>query len=142
VIVAPLGNVPPAVTFNVDTVGAPVASPGRNDTYPPAVGFTAVTFNTTAVAPAGTTTALTTPLVVAVGIEPVTFNVPATPSVTSAKPRSLRVSNTRTGDTGTNELADDEPDVARTTAKPPAVAPTTTPTRSNTPADRLEYDLD
>jgi hypothetical protein len=142
VIVAPLGNVPPAVTFKVDTVGAPVASPGRNDTYPPAVGFTAVTFNTTAVAAAGTTTALTTPLDVAVGLEPVTFKVPATPSVTSAKPRSLRVSNTRTGDTGTNELADDEPDVARTTAKPPTVAPATTPTRSNTPADRLEYDLD
>jgi hypothetical protein len=140
VIVAPLGNVPPAVTFNVDTVGAPVASPGRNDTYPPAVGFTAVTFNTTAVAPAGTTTALTTPLDVAVGIEPVTFNVPATPSVTSAKPRSLRVSNTRTGDTGTNELADDEPDVARTTAKPPTPttdATTTPATKPRTPRKRM-----
>jgi len=53
-----------------------------------------------------------------------------------------RVSNTRTGDTGTNELADDEPDVARTTAKPPRVAPAKTPTRSNAPADRLEYEPD
>jgi hypothetical protein len=83
----------------------------------------------------GTTTAVTTPSGTANGIEPVTFNVPATPSVTATKPRSLRVSNTRTGDTGTNELADDEPEVARTTAKPPTVAPTTTPTRRRTPAD-------
>jgi hypothetical protein len=50
------------------------------------------------------------------------------------------VSNTRTGDTGTNELADDEPDVARTTAKPPTPttdATTTPATKPRTPRKRM-----
>ena len=44
----------PAVKFNDDVVGAPVASPGRTDKNPAADGPTTVTFNNTPVAPAGT----------------------------------------------------------------------------------------
>jgi hypothetical protein len=44
----------PAVTFNYDVYGIPVASPGRTDRNPFPVGFTTVTFNNTPVARAVT----------------------------------------------------------------------------------------
>ena len=111
---------PPRSTFKFDVDGTPVASPGRTVTKPAAPASTAVTVNDTAVAPNGTN-------------EPTIVTRCSTPSTNETKPRSLRVSTTRTGVTGTNELTNDEPPVARTTASPPA--PTTDAT--NTPATKL-----
>jgi hypothetical protein len=48
------GTMSPAVTFNYDVYGIPVASPGRTDRNPFPVGFTTVTFNNTPVARAVT----------------------------------------------------------------------------------------
>ena len=112
-----LAIVPPRSTFRFDVDGTPVASPGRTETKPAAPASTAVTVNDTAVAPNGTN-------------EPTTVTRCSTPSTNETKPRSLRVSTTRCGVTGTYELANDEPPVARTTASPPA--PTTDAT--TTPA--------
>ena len=95
--VAPLGKIPLAVTFRVETEGAPTASPGRNETKPPTLGFTAVTFTTTPDAPTGTTVAV--PVVVA--MLPVTVSNTGVASAMSAAPTSVRVSRTRVGVTGT-----------------------------------------
>jgi hypothetical protein len=48
------GTISPALKFNDDVEGAPVASPGRTERNPPAVGSTTVTFNNAPVAPDGT----------------------------------------------------------------------------------------
>ncbi len=75
----------PAVKFNDDVVGAPVASPGRIDKNPSAVGLTTVAFNNTPVAPAGT-------------VAPVTCSFCDTPDTNGpGKPTPVRVSRMRTG---------------------------------------------
>ena len=110
---------PPRSTFRFDVDGTPVASPGSTETKPAALASTAVTVNDTAVAPNGTS-------------GPTIVTLCSTPLTNETKPRSLRVSTTRCGVTGTYELANDEPPVARTTASPPA--PTIDAT--NTPATK------
>ena len=92
------GTVTPAVTFNDDVVGAPVASPGRTEMNPFAVAPTAVTFSNTPVAPMGTTTLVP----VAVVTEPVTCSFCATGDTNGpARPRftGSRVSRMRSGET-------------------------------------------
>jgi hypothetical protein len=79
------GTVWPAVKFKDDVDGAPVASPGRTDTNPFAVGDTTVTFNNTPVEPAGTA-------------PPVTCNFCDTADTNGpGNPTSVRVSKMRTG---------------------------------------------
>lgn len=113
--------------FSDDVLGAPVASPGRMEMNPSALGETAVTFNSTPVAPAGTTIAV--PAVVA--IEPVIFsfcdtdetNGPGNPTFTGS-----RVSNTRTGSmVTTDDGALVVAALATNTPPPPIVTATAAP---------------
>ena len=95
----------PALKFNDDVDGAPVASPGRTDKNPSAVGPTTVTFSNTPVAPAGTA-------------PPVTCNFCDTADTNGpGKPTSVRVSKIRTGSIVTTD--DGGLDAALTATIPP-----------------------
>ena len=102
----------PALKFNDDVDGAPLASPGRIDKKPSAVGPTTVAFNNTPVAPAGTAA-------------PVTCNFCDTGDTNGpGKPTSVRVSKMRTGSIITTD--DAGPDAAFATNNPPPPIETAT----------------
>jgi hypothetical protein len=99
------GVMSPALKFNDDVDGTPVASPGRTERNPAADGATTVTFNNTPVAPAGTNA-------------PVTCNLRDTPDSNGPdNPNPVRVSRMRSGVTVTSD--DAGPDVAFTATNPP-----------------------
>ena len=105
----------PALKFNDDVDGAPVASPGRTDKKPSAVGATTVTFNNTPVAPAGTAA-------------PVTCNFCDTADTNGpAKPTSVRVSKMRTGSIVTTDDGTDDAACTANIPPPPNVTATAAP---------------
>jgi len=109
------GTMSPAVKFNDDVDGAPVASPGRTDKNPAAVGATTVTFNNTPVAPAGTTA-------------PVICNLRDTPDTNGPdKPTPVRVSRIRSGVTVTTDDAGLDAAFATNNPPPPNVTATAAP---------------
>ena len=77
----------PALRFNDDVVGEPVASPGLIARKPSAVGATAVTFSSTPVAPTGTAASVT-----CMFCDTAETNGPGSPMFTGS-----RVSRMRTG---------------------------------------------
>jgi hypothetical protein len=99
----------PAVKFNDDVAGTPVASPGRTDKNPSADGDTTVTFNNTPVAPAGT--GVCVPVVVDTG--PVTCNFcdtadtkgPGNPMFAGSRVSKMRTGSIVTTDDGTLDAA-------------------------------------
>src|SRR5918993_1803116 len=100
------GTMSPAVKFNDDVDGAPVASPGRTDKKPAAVGPTTVTFNNTPVAPTGTAAV------------PATGNFCDTADTNGpGNPTLVRVSRMRTGSIVTTD--DDGPATASAMNTPP-----------------------
>src|ERR1035437_8994807 len=90
--IARLGTLWPATKFRLDTTGKGVPL-GKADTHPGEVGWVTVRLTTTA----------DTPLV-GIPFLPVICRTRSAPAATGARaaPLPIRVSNTRTGDTGTN----------------------------------------
>jgi hypothetical protein len=99
----------PAVKLSDDVDGAPVASPGRTDKNPSAVGPTTVTFSNTPVEPAGTT--VCGPLVVGTGPVTCSFcdtadtNGPGRPTLTGSRVSKMRTGSIVTTDDGTHDAA-------------------------------------
>jgi hypothetical protein len=115
------GTVAFAAKFSDDVVGAPVASPGRTDRNPEAVGETTVTFSRTPVAPTGT-------------VAPTTWTFWDTADTNGpGKPRftGSRVSSIRTGSTVTTADGSLEAALAKKAPPPPSATATAAPTAAH-----------
>ena len=108
----------PDSKFSDDVDAAPVASPGRTDKNPAAVGATTVTFNNTPVAPAGTAVPVTCNF-----CEIADTNGPGRPMLTGSRVSKMRIGSIVITDDGALDAA-----LTATIPPPPRVTATAAPT--------------